>query len=58
MVCTRPHIVFAVSVLGRYMSNPGVYSDNQSAIRLSRNPIFHDRTRHADVKFNFIRDIT
>lgn len=32
-------------------------SDNQSAIFLSRNPVFHDRTKHIDVKFHFIRDI-
>lgn len=34
-----------------------VYSDSQSAIHLSRNPVFHDRTKHIDVKFHFIRDI-
>ncbi|XP_022855244.1 uncharacterized protein LOC111376512 [Olea europaea var. sylvestris] len=32
-------------------------SDNQSDIFLSKNPIFHDRPKHINVKFHFIRDI-
>ena len=27
--------------------------DNQGAIELSRNPIFHNRTKHIDVAFHF-----
>ena len=30
--------------------------DNQSAIQLRKNPIFHDRSKHIDVKFNYIRE--
>ena len=29
--------------------------DNQSAIQLSKNPIFHDRSKHIDVKYHYIR---
>jgi hypothetical protein len=29
--------------------------DNQSVIQLSRNPIFHDRSKHIDTKYHFIR---
>jgi hypothetical protein len=29
--------------------------DNQSAIQLSRNPVFHDRGKHIDTKYHFIR---
>ncbi|KAG8097902.1 hypothetical protein GUJ93_ZPchr0013g34364 [Zizania palustris] len=29
--------------------------DNQSAIQLSRNPVFHDRSKHIDTKYHFIR---
>lgn len=32
-------------------------SDNQSAIFLSKNLIFHDKSKHIDVKFYFISDI-
>lgn len=31
--------------------------DNQSALALSKNPTFHDRTKHIDVKFHFVRQI-
>ena len=30
--------------------------DNQSAIALSRNPVFHDKSKHIDVKFHYIRE--
>lgn len=31
--------------------------DNQSAIRLVKNPEFHQRTKHIDVKYHFIRSM-
>ncbi|KAL5549510.1 hypothetical protein UlMin_004741 [Ulmus minor] len=34
-----------------------VYSDSQSSIFLCKNPVFHDRTKHIDVKYHFIRDV-
>jgi len=30
--------------------------DNQSAIALSRNPVFHDQSKHIDIKFHYIRE--
>lgn len=30
--------------------------DNQSAIRLIRNPEFHNRTKHIDIKYHFVRE--
>jgi hypothetical protein len=30
--------------------------DNQSAIRLAKNPEFHQRTKHVDIKYHFIRE--
>lgn len=32
------------------------YMDNQSAIRLIKNPEFHKRTKHIDVRYHFIRE--
>jgi hypothetical protein len=29
--------------------------DNLSAIQLSRNPILHDRTKHIDTRYHYIR---
>ena len=33
-----------------------VYGDNQGAIALVKNPIIHNRSKHIDVRFHFIRD--
>ncbi|KAI4364046.1 hypothetical protein MLD38_020189 [Melastoma candidum] len=30
--------------------------DNKSAIALSKNPVHHDRSKHIDTKFHFIRE--
>ena len=30
--------------------------DNQSAINLAKNPMYHKRTKHIQVKYHFIRD--
>jgi hypothetical protein len=30
--------------------------DNKSAISLCKNPIYHDRSKHIDTQFHFIRD--
>ena len=35
-----------------------LYEDNQSAICLSKNPQFHGRSKHIDVRYHFIRDET
>jgi hypothetical protein len=32
--------------------------DNSSTIKLSRNPIMHGRSKHIDVRFHFLRDLT
>lgn len=33
-----------------------LYEDNQSAIRVSKNPEFHKRLKHVDIKYHFIRE--
>ena len=30
--------------------------DSQSAIHLCNNPVYHERTKHVDVKYHFVRD--
>ena len=30
--------------------------DNKSAIALAKNPVHHERSKHIDIKFHFIRD--
>ena len=34
-----------------------IYCDNSSAIALSKNSVFHKRTKHIDTKFHFIREL-
>eukprot|EP00253_Pinus_taeda_P033359 PITA_33359 len=34
-----------------------IYCDNSSAIALSKNYVFHKRTKHIDTKFHFIREL-
>eukprot|EP00253_Pinus_taeda_P029205 PITA_29205 len=34
-----------------------ILCDNQSGIRLSENPVFHDRSNHIDIKYHYIRDM-
>ena len=36
--------------------SPTLYVDNQSAIKLIKNPEYHKRTKHIDVRYHFIRD--
>lgn len=38
------------------METPMFYMDNQSAIRLVKNPEFHKRTKHIEVRYHFIRE--
>ncbi len=33
-----------------------IYEDNQGAIKLSKNPQFHNRTKHIDITYHFIRE--
>jgi len=46
-----------ISELGYKLSRPSIiYSDNQSSITLSENPKHHDRTKHIDLRFHFLRE--
>ena len=33
-----------------------IYEDNQSAIAMSKNPQFHGRSKHIDIKFHYVRE--
>ena len=33
-----------------------VFEDNQGAIALSKNPKFHKRTKHIDIRYHFVRE--
>ena len=43
--------------LGKDMDIPTtIYEDNQGAIELAKNPKYHNRTKHIDVCFHFVRE--
>ena len=43
--------------MGFDTSNITVYCDNQSALHLMKNPMFHERSKHIDIKLHFIREV-
>lgn len=43
-------------MLGKPAAKFKLLIDNQAAIALSKNPVHHDRSKHIDIKFHFIRD--
>ncbi|KAL2235828.1 UNVERIFIED_CONTAM: Retrovirus-related Pol polyprotein from transposon TNT 1-94 [Sesamum indicum] len=46
-----------ISEIGFLKNKLVVYSDSQSSIQLCKNPVFHYRTKHIDVRYHFIRDV-
>ena len=34
-----------------------ILCDNQSCIKLSENPVFHDRLNHIEIRYHYIRDM-
>lgn len=44
-----------IRIPGEYIDTVPLYIDNDAALKLTRNPEFHSRAKHIDVKHNFIR---
>ena len=38
-------------------SCPTIFSGSQSVIYLTKNPMYHERTKHIDVRYHYIRDV-
>jgi hypothetical protein len=34
-----------------------IHCDNQSCIKLSENPVFHDRSKHIEMIYHYVRDM-
>ena len=43
--------------LGIAVEIPTLHCDSQSAILLAKNPVFHAKTKHIEVKYHFIREM-
>eukprot|EP00253_Pinus_taeda_P031823 PITA_31823 len=45
-----------VGIFGPQMDPTMIYCDNKSCIKLSKNLVFHDRSKHIDIRHHHIRD--
>ena len=34
-----------------------IYCDNQSCVKLSENPVFHDKSKHIEIKYHYTKDM-
>ena len=34
-----------------------IFCDNQSCVKLSENPVFHDKSKHIEIKYHYIKDM-
>jgi hypothetical protein len=34
-----------------------IFCDNHSCIKLSENPMFHDKSKHVEIKYHYIKDL-
>ena len=46
-----------VEDFGLHQGVTAVFCDNQSAIHLTKHQMYHERTKHIDVRYHFIREI-
>lgn len=44
-------------ILDRSVNPVNLYMDNQSAIKIAENPVFHNRTKHIDIRYHYIREV-
>ena len=43
--------------LGKEQDDAPMFSDSQSAISLAKNPVFHSRCKHIQLRYHFIREL-
>lgn len=42
--------------IGEKVTTIKLFVDNQSALKLIKNPVFHHRTKHIDIRYHFVRE--
>lgn len=56
-VCELLWISYILRDLNVHFKTPiGLWCDNKSAIHITKNPIFHERTKHLDIDCHLVRD--
>lgn len=43
--------------LGKQQANYSLYCDNESAVKLAKNPVYHGKTKHIGMRYHFVRDL-
>jgi hypothetical protein len=43
-------------LFGHEMDSIVIHCDNQSCVKLSENHVFHDKSKHIEIKYHYIRD--
>jgi hypothetical protein len=44
-------------LFGQMLDPTVIHCDNQSCVKLSENPVSHDRSKHVEIKYHYIRDM-
>ena len=44
-----------VGLFGQAMNPTIIHCDNQSSIKLSVNPVFHDKSKHTEIPYHYVR---
>lgn len=42
---------------GIFQKNVEIFCDNQSALHLAKHKVFHERSKHINVRYHFVRDL-
>jgi hypothetical protein len=56
--CTEPMWLCKLvsGLFDQVMDSTLIYCDNQSCVKLSKNPMFHDRWKHIEIEYYFLHD--
>jgi hypothetical protein len=46
-----------VNLFGHEMDSTIIHCDNQSCVKLFENHVFHDKSKHTEIKYHYIRDM-
>jgi hypothetical protein len=44
-------------LFGHVLDSTIIHCDNQSCVKLSENPVFHDKSKHIEIKYHYIQDM-
>lgn len=50
-------IKLLVGLFGQPLDPTIIHCDNQRCLKLSVNPVFHDRTKHVEIPYHYVRDM-